>query len=525
MIVVAVGFLWQQQALQDDRRDELFESGLRAYTYGNHAEAREQLDAAIRMDPERIRYQIIRLRASFSAEPRSALIHRAESLLAMAKEPDDKAKLQFILGDLLSCEKDRLDEGRSLLELAAATSTNSPADREYAEAVIADSMQESEKYLAAAIAFEPFHHRANVVRTAVQLSLGKISHARSNAIMLKRSFSDDPVLELVLETCNALTEADHVLRIPDGAYRDRLTELLGAYTSDLNDSAQPGMEQLTFARQAVVAESSGMVLDELPVATSYPGLPVTIFALRAKTWKARAAIAAKLAAPQNPLELLFSLTVDRTKLIEELEKSAEDEPDGIALQVLATAKFVELSKNYNTWDAAKKKQEFQAIKALESRCIESETLVPRSQFEMASRVLRILSDYELSRGHGDVDQTRERRMHEDIEYVFSHGDAHKEFLGSVGGVFSEVFVGFSLEKLPLNNSDDLQLGLRVLSDWIAVDPENLTARGFRARLWHELGRDNDALKEIELILKISPDDKTALKLRETIEGGEKNRVE
>ena len=159
-----------------------------------------------------------------------------------------------------------------------------------------------------------------------------------------------------------------------------------------------------------------------------------------------------------------------------------------------------------------------------SQSIESETLVPRSQFEMASRVLRILSDYQLSRHYKDIAPNRERRMRDDVDYIFSRGESHPVFLSSIGTVLAELFVSVSEGKLTNDNSDDLVLGLRVLTDWIAVAPENLTARRFRAPLWHALGRNQDALNDIEMILKVRPEDDMAVKLLDTIEAGLKKNV-
>ncbi|MDX1929925.1 MAG: protein kinase [Pirellulaceae bacterium] len=516
--IVIGGLVWRQVKLNDQRLSSLDQSAARAYNYGNLPVAREQFQEALELQPGNIRRELKFLRASFGESPRSELITQLEALRPAAKLPGDVAELDFVLGDLLSCENKRQDEAKLHLERALASGQLAPADAEYAAAIVADSVKQCEQHLKQAINLEKFHHRANVLLAALQLSMGQIAEAKRNSEFLLRTFSSDRSLASVLETCHVLTNDDYEAKELSERYAERLTDLLNAYTGKVNDSPQAGKENLTFARQAAVAMRAAKLISEIPLASDTPGLPIAPFTLRSKEWKQLAALATVFAPPQSALDLPNIIFANREKALKDLEQLAATETDGMALQIYGVAKFAEYVPNYGKWDTERSKQAVMAIADIECRCIASETLAPRSQFEFAARWLRIMSDFQLTREFGVVDPVRERRVRDDVQYIFANSGKYPVFRDSMGALLLELFIQPNKEPIQVDNADNLVLGLPMLADWIAAAPTNTDIRVVRSRVWKSLGRTEDAIKDAKAVLEINPEHAVAQKLLAELEG-------
>ena len=184
----------------------------------------------------------------------------------------------------------------------------------------------------------------------------------------------------------------------------------------------------------------------------------------------------------------------------------------MALQIYGVAKFAEYAPNYGKWETERRRQAVMQIAEIECRCIASETLAPRSQFEFAARWLRIVSDFQLTREFGVVDAIRERRIRDDVQYIFANSGKYPVFRDSMGALLLEIFIQPNTDPIKVDNADNLVLGLGMLEDWIAVAPTNSDIRMVRSRVWKSLGRVEDAIKDAQVVLETNPENAIAQKL-------------
>ncbi len=517
ILASVIFFMYQRQkGILDQSRRETYQAGIRSLHAGDLDAAQTQFEAAIAMGNASLQFRIKRLRALLPKQDRDASIAEAEKLFEIAQDPADQAELQWLLGDLESCDRDTMPQGKLHLEQSIASGLLSLADQQYAMAILAKTNMECEKHLTLAIESERFHYRACMLRPSILLSLGRMREAERTAELLQSIYPRERPLSVVLETCRRLRTDDPAnLELPK-SYTSRLDDLQSAFASKVNDNPEPGAEQLTFARQAVVATRAARLVRELPAVSDTPGLPRQPFDERARHWTRLAGIAGKLGPPQDVVSAAFQLGINRTELIKELESIAEHDTDGLALQILAVAKFVDMAGKYNSIGLEEKNIGMASIELLQTRSIERETLAPRSQFEIASRVVRVLCDYHFSRIAKQDSEFREKRMRSDLDWIVIHVHKYPAFLNNVCEVLLGTFVLEKEQEMEAYRVDDLAIALQIANLWTKHSPTNVKAKLRRASLLHEIGQINESLSDIHAVLAIEPTNESALQLKEKL---------
>jgi hypothetical protein len=144
--------------------------------------------------PDDLKLSVERLRCLNAPEHRSQLIAALDLLEARGDLGKHAAVVQLHRGDLLLTEQARQDEGRRCLREALAMPDGlSPADRAYAEGLLAETADEAVARHRAALRHDVFHYRARAALLAEWLFSGHFDQARAEAAVLRDLYPRDPL--------------------------------------------------------------------------------------------------------------------------------------------------------------------------------------------------------------------------------------------------------------------------------------------------------------------------------------------
>lgn len=516
VIVGALIWLWHSSHV--NRLRDIDRAASQAYSKGDLEEAAKQYELLSDLGDESVTTKVRSIRARISRIERSKLIEECEGLRKkIGLIAGERAQVEFVLGDLLSCDNARTAEGREILEGLVESKYLANADREYIRALTAADLASSLRHLGLCLASERFHHRGMLLQAALQFSAGRLSEATHSAELAKLVYPAESVLDDILESARFLKAGGNPPRVSDEVYMRSLVNLASSYSVPIVDSPQPGLGQLTFRRQVKVVQCLKEVILNLPKADSMPGLPILPFVKRFETWTQFEKLAEKSAPPlENTvagfLELVMQEVglqkIDRRQITSELESLAKNETDSLALQLATMSKFVLTAEQYATTPSDKTVVALAEMEGNLSKSLLMETLAPQSQFRIAARVLRVISAV----GHKQMATPTENysiesmpTVRDDIYKIYDSEANYPELQKDVGNILMNLILrtGGST-KLSNVTRDEISLALEIANRWLAIEPGSATALVWRALVWEYIGNEQMAREDVLMAEKTDP---------------------
>lgn len=491
-----------------------FEAGQRWMKTGNYSEAKRHFEQAMAVRSPSLSIRIAHLRSQLPSSPVAELLPQIESLLSEAHDPQDKATLLLLRGDLRACDPDMLELSHQDLSQALAEQALSSADTCYAQALQTDDVEQCIDLLVQALRNEPFHFRAACLLPLVQLVAGRPQESERQANLHLLIFPNSVALQAAVEASQRIDGDRTSGREFAEPFASRLRTLQVAFAGDAEGESD-GPEQLSFTRQSYVASSAAAFIRAIPSLPDSPGIPRRVFLGRARFWD-RVSRLSKQLAPSSPLDLIAVAMKDRQTVRTEFEKLTEGELDGLILQMLAVSEFVAIAPRVDRLvrdDPDRLGSSLSRIERLQTESLARPTIAPRSQFAVASRVIRYLVIAQLlALKKGDNQKHLRDVSQQDFDNILSILPRYPGFIDDVCDVLMQTTI--AMDTMPLHDLDAslLNARLRLANFWMEAKPKNFRPKLYRARIWIILNRKKEAITDIQAVLSNEPQQGAALQL-------------